>query len=94
MVKKLKQKNKILFTIICFLFVSCSYKNCEDKNKIKHKVSLTFNHMEDSIYNLESFDDFDSFTKNNPVISEYFFEINNSVNKKEELFNLINNIYC
>ena len=39
--------------------------------------------MEDSIYNLESFVDFDSFTRNNPVISEYFFEINNSVNKKE-----------
>ena len=63
------------------------------QNKIKDKISLTFNHMEDSIYNLESFVDFDSFTRNNPVISEYFFEINNSVNKKEELFNLINNVY-
>ena len=93
MVKKLKQKNKILFTIICFLFVSCSYKNCEDKNKIKNKISLTFNHAEDSIYNFEDFEDFDSFTNNNPLISEYFFEINNSVNKKEELFSLINNIY-
>ena len=27
----------------------------EDKNKIKHKISLTFNHVEDSIYNFEDF---------------------------------------
>ena len=93
MVKKLKQKNKILITIVCFLFGACSYKNCEDKNKIKDKISLSFNHTEDSVYNLNSFVDFNFFIKNNPIISEYFFEIKNLTEKKRALFNLINNIY-
>lgn len=93
MVKKLKQKNKTLFAIVCFLFVSCSYKNCEDKSKLNSKTPLSFYHIEDTVYNLSSFDDFNSFIERKPIVSEFFFETNNSLKKKTELFNLINNIY-
>ena len=93
MAKKLKLKNNILFSIACIVFISCSYKNCEDKNRVNNKIPLSFYHIEDTVYNLNSFDDFNSFMAENPILSEAFFETNNSSKKKEELFSLINNIY-
>ena len=58
MAKKLKLKNNILFSIACIVFISCSYKNCEDKNRVNNKIPLSFYHIEDTVYNLKSFDDF------------------------------------
>ena len=55
MAKKLKLKNNILFSIACIVFISCSYKNCEDKNRVNNKIPLSFYHIEDTVYNLNSF---------------------------------------
>ena len=90
---KQKNKTKLILFIFCLLCFSCVKNNCLKENKIKNKIKLSFLKKEDIVSNLKSFEEFDGFINQNPILARRFFETQNSISKKQKLFTLINNVY-
>jgi len=90
---KPKNKTRLIFFLFCLFLFSCKKQSCIEKNEINEVIRLSFINKEDTIYHINSFQNFQNFTKNNPLISSQFFESDNSQIKEQKLYSLINNIY-
>ena len=90
---KPKNKTRLIFFLFCLFLFSCKKQSCIEKNEINEVIRLPFINKEDTIYRINSFQNFQNFTKNNPLISSQFFESDNSQIKEQKLYSLINNIY-
>ena len=90
---KPNNKTQLIFFLFCLLFFSCKKQNCLEENKTKDVIQLSFVNKEDTLYRIKSFQKFQQFIKNNPVISSQFLESNKSILKDQQLYSLINNVY-